>query len=65
MSKWILREEQLPELGIDVLLYCDYETMFIGSLCEYPKGDYFWAGIECGPKFKEVTHWMSLPTAPE
>lgn len=63
-NNWIpVREENLPEIGEDVLVLLDGETILKGRLKHNGWTAYFLDGEQlCFPRV--ATHWMPLPALP-
>lgn len=72
--EWVSVKEILPEIDRWVLVFAD-NRISIGQYCKYTNHDdkSFWHSqssqdscCSCdGADFKEVTHWMPLPSCPE
>jgi hypothetical protein len=79
MPEWKKVSEELPEIGVNVLVYAKYAPyMGVCRLVQYSDNAPIWdtdtaSGYECdlvwttsvdGP-FADITHWMPLPERPE
>lgn len=70
--KWISVEDQLPEHGIEVLLYHSREFLFICMGKYHKKYNVFedtqsWDDVHGAPKYRikdDISHWMPLPEPP-
>ncbi len=78
-KKWVSITEQLPEMGVDVLLFDDWKTsdgnqhiqeMKVGYLSEFTtRKTANGIAVSCEWRghdvFINITHWMPLPLAPK
>lgn len=73
---WIPVSERLPEIGNEVLVYCPHKIEFgrnpvtaLMRLIRYEKAtEFYWDNNYGGRNVhlkESVTHWMSLPAAPQ
>jgi len=65
VSKWISVKDELPEEGLSVLVYDDYDDRFrVDHVRPYQEEKQRWH-TAAGPGWGYVTHWMPLPDQPE
>lgn len=77
MAEWISVEDKLPEIGLDVLVYCKAQDADFSDFIEVSVRNLYkptpWSDeepawgirfIPFGGAF-EVTHWMPLPEPPK
>lgn len=57
MSKWISVHERLPKPLKQAIIFNKYGDMTIGTYTEW--------GWITPDYFREITHWMPLPTPPK
>ena len=58
-NKWISVKENIPEIGVEVLL-CSRLSMQVGFLLS--DGYYYTSD---NVQYRDITHWMELPRFPE
>lgn len=66
MNEWISVKDRVPESGVNVLVTDGIHMMV--TWCEYIDNECLWVDNfyeYVNVRFKEVTHWMPLPTLPE
>lgn len=66
MSKWISVDERLPEIDVDVQVYCeDTKEQMVGFISEnHPIGLFQFAVFKGVKILCRPTHWMPLPEPP-
>lgn len=69
MNEWISVEERLPEMGKDVLCYCEFgisKGMTVAGRFYANETVIRWMSFETEDNTKyRITHWMPLPEPPK
>lgn len=62
-NNWISVKDEMPQDGVQVLVYSKHKWVAIGSTIKGYKVKRFYDGDGCS--WNSITHWMPLPEPPK